>query len=65
MKTPTHTFRLDKATIRLMDRLITNPPAILLDSHRGAPRNRTELVEVLVKKASEMQQGQHEKPEKG
>lgn len=53
MRTPSHTFRLDKETIKKMDRLITNPPAVAVDEKLGQPRNRTELVEVLVKKAFE------------
>jgi hypothetical protein len=51
MRTPTHTFRLEKSVIKMMDRLITNPPAVAIDADLGKPRNRTELVEVLIKKA--------------
>lgn len=54
------TFRLDDKTIKAMDRLITNPPSILIDGQRGAARNRTEVVEVLVKKALEMQAAERE-----
>ena len=46
-------FRLHPTTIEAMDRLITNPPAIAIDGLRGAARTRTELLEILVKKASE------------
>lgn len=60
MATPQTTMRLDKKTIKMMDGLITNPPAICIDPKLGQPRNRTELVEVLVKKAHEAQQKEKE-----
>jgi len=55
LETKKSNFRLDAKTIRLMDRLITNPPSIIVDGKRGAARNRTELIEVLVRKAAEQQ----------
>lgn len=55
METPKTTFRLEPRVLKQMDRLITNPPSILLDPARGAPRNRTELVEVLIRQAAEVQ----------
>lgn len=51
MKTMARNFKFDPITIEQMDELIANPPAILLDSRRGAPRNRTELIERLVEHA--------------
>lgn len=48
MNTPTASFRLDRKTLKMMDRLITNPPTMLIDAKRGGPRNRTELVERLI-----------------
>lgn len=56
MRTPQHTFRLEKKIIKMMDGLITNPPAVAIDEKLGQPRNRTELVEVLVRKAYDEQQ---------
>ena len=53
MKREQTNFRLDAKTLKMMDRLITNPPQAIIDGVRGAARNRTELVEVLVKKAAE------------
>lgn len=47
-------FRLSPKTLKEMDKLITNPLPIIVDSLRGAARNRTELIEVLVHKASEL-----------
>lgn len=51
MRTPTRTFRLSPGCVKMMDGLITNPPSIAIDADLGKPRNRTELVETLVKKA--------------
>lgn len=56
MPSPTATFRLDPKTIKAMDRLITDPPAVCFDGIRGAARNRTELITVLVQKALEEQE---------
>lgn len=53
METPKTTFRLDTKTLKMMDRVITHPTEFILDGVRGAPRNRTELIEVLVRKAAE------------
>lgn len=55
MNTPTASFRLDRKTLKVMDRLITDPPPIIIDPKRGGPRNRTELVETLVKLAADAQ----------
>jgi len=55
VNTPKTSFRLEPKLLKLMDRLITNPPPIIVDGNRGAARNRTELIEVLVRKAAEMQ----------
>jgi len=38
-----------KSVIKMMDRLITNPPTIAIDADLGKPRNRTELVQTLIK----------------
>ncbi len=38
-----------------MDKIIADPPSVAIDGLRGAARNRTELIEVLVKKAAELQ----------
>ena len=48
-------FKFSSGTLKKMDRLITNPPAIAIDPERGPARSRTELIEVLVAKAVEKQ----------
>jgi len=53
MATPMTTFRLDKATLRMLDQLVKDPPKEAVSSERGKPRNRTELVENLVKSLAE------------
>jgi len=53
METKKTNFRLSPKTLKLMDRLITNPSPTIIDGTRGAARNRTELIEVLVNKAAE------------
>lgn len=45
------TFRLDPKVVKGMDRLITDPPPSCFDDTRGVPRNRTELVSILIAKA--------------
>lgn len=55
-------YKLDPETVEDMDRLITDPPAIVIDGLRGAARNQSELIRVLVKKAREQQDA--EKPKK-
>jgi len=44
-----------------MDRLLADPPAIIFDGVRGAARNRTELIEILVRKAADMQAEERKK----
>jgi len=46
-------FRLSESTLDTMDRLLTNPPPIAFDGDRGAARNRTELIELLVRHAAQ------------
>lgn len=48
MKDKHITFRFAAKTLKAMDRLITNPPAIAKHEKRGNPRNRTELIEMLM-----------------
>lgn len=55
MKTPQTSFRIEPKILRLMDKIISDPPSVAIDGLRGAARNRTELIEVLVKKAAELQ----------
>ena len=50
MATAKTSFRLSPRLIKLMDALVKDPPAALCDPKRGAPRNRTELIEALVLK---------------
>lgn len=53
METKKTNFRLSPKTLKMMDRLITNPSPSIIDGSRGSARNRTELIEVLVAKAAE------------
>jgi len=53
METKKTNFRLSPKTLKMMDRLITNPSPTIIDGVRGAARNRTELIEVLVTKAAQ------------
>jgi len=46
----------------MMDKLLENPPSVVIDGIRGAARNRTELIEVLVRKAVELQEKEASKP---
>lgn len=62
MKTPTTSFRLEKWATKGMDELITNPPSIAVDAKKGEPRNRTELVENLIRAALAAQREEVEKP---
>lgn len=64
MNTPTTAFRLEKKVVKGMDKLITNPPSIVVDGIRGAARNRTELVELLVKHALKVQEDELKKATK-
>ena len=61
MKTPQYSFRLNNRIIKMMDGLITNPPAAVMDETLGKPRNRTELVERLVERAFEQAKKSKEK----
>ena len=63
---PQASFRISKETLETMDRLITNPPSVAIDGLRGAARSRTELIEVLVKKAAATMEGEQQaiKPSK-
>ncbi len=44
-------FKLTKETIRQMDMLIEHPPPLLVDGINGRARNRTEVIEILVRNA--------------
>jgi hypothetical protein len=48
-----------------MEGLITNPPPIIFDAVRGGPRSRTELIEMLVKRAVEEQKAMGKERKKG
>ena len=61
MATPNTTFRFDPKTLKGMERLITNPPSILIDVKRGGPRSRNELVAVLVEHALRVQASEKKK----
>lgn len=44
-------FKLTKETIRQMDQLVEHPPPMLVDGINGKARNRTEVIEILVRYA--------------
>lgn len=48
-------FRFAEDTMNKMDSMLVNPPLMLFDSFRGYPRTRTELIELLIRLASQQQ----------
>lgn len=56
MKDKPLSFRFDAKTVKAMDRLLTNPPSVVIDPAKGAPRSRTELLEVLIECAARKSQ---------
>lgn len=51
MKKYATSFKLTKETIRQMDQLVEHPPPMLVDGIKGKARNRTEVIEILVRYA--------------
>lgn len=49
METPKTTFRIELEVLRLADRLLEDPPSVVIDADLGKPRNRTELVNNLIR----------------